>query len=154
MDKKTLVKAESLIVNALNLLEVDSADIEVSQGEDALEVQIDLPEDELGRFIGHRGETIASLQLILALLVNRRLNEWIPVRVNVGDYRERRQETLVKKAEQAAERALDAGQEVIIPNLNSYERRQIHMYFADNNLVRTESRGEEPFRQLVVMPRD
>jgi spoIIIJ-associated protein len=88
------------------------------------------------------------------LLVNRRLNEWIPVRVNVGDYRERRQETLVKKAEQAAERALDAGQEVIIPNLNSYERRQIHMYFADNNLVRTESRGEEPFRQLVVMPRD
>ena len=124
----------------------------VSAGEDVVDVQIDLPEDELGVFIGHHGETIASLQLILSLLVNRRLNQWFPVRVNVGDYRERRQEILFKKAEQAAQRAIDFGQEVIVPNLNSFERRQIHMYFQDNALVRTESRGEEPLRQLVVIP--
>lgn len=152
MDKKTFTKAKELIKNTLKLMEVDAKAIGVELGEDVIEVQINLPEEELGVFIGHHGETIASLQLVLALLVNRRLNQWVPVRVNVGDYRERRYEILVKKADQAAQRAIDSGQEVIVPNLNSFERRQIHMYFANNNLVRTESRGTEPFRQLVVVP--
>lgn len=154
MDKKTFTKASELITNTLKLLGVDDKLIEVSMVEEVVEVQIDLPEEELGVFIGHHGETIASLQLILALLVNRRLNQWSPVRVNVGDYRERRQEVLVKKADQAAQRAIDFGQEVILPNLNSFERRQVHMHFQDSDLVRTESRGEEPFRQLVIIPKN
>src|SRR3989304_3973508 len=152
MDKKVFKKAQELIGNTLKLLGIEPDQLAVSAGEDVVDVQIDLPEDELGVFIGHHGETIASLQLILSLLVNRRLNQWFPVRVNVGDYRERRYEILVKKADQAASRAIDSGEEVIIPNLNSFERRQVHTYFTNNNLVRTESRGEEPFRQLVIVP--
>jgi spoIIIJ-associated protein len=153
MDKKSFGKAQELIKNTLKLLGVDSDIVTVGQVEEVIEVQVDLPEEELGVFIGHHGETIASLQLVLALLVNRRLNEWYPVRVNIGDYRERREEVLLKKAEQAAQRAIDSGQEVILPNLNSFERRLVHVHFQENDLVHTESRGEEPFRQLVIVPK-
>lgn len=152
MDKKTLTKAKELIVNSLKLLGIDPKAISIELAEEVVEVAIDIPDEDLGVLIGHRGETIASLQLILSLLVNRRLNQWSPVRVNVGDYRERRYEILIKKVDQAAKRAIDSGEEVIIPNLNSFERRQIHMYFAESDLVHTESRGEEPFRQLVLVP--
>jgi spoIIIJ-associated protein len=148
-----ITKAETLIVNALKLLSLTEDQIEVNFNEDHFHIQIDIPSEDTGVFIGHHGETIQSLQLILSLLVNRRLDEWFPIRLNVGDYRERREENLIKKAEAAAQRAIDSGEEVIIPNLNSFERRQIHLHFQDNDLVATESMGEEPNRLLTIVPK-
>jgi spoIIIJ-associated protein len=146
-------KAKTLIVNALKLLELNEEQVHVDFTDGHFHVQIDLPAEETGVFIGHHGETIQSLQLILSLLVNRRLDEWFPIRLNVGDYHERREENLIKKAEAAAQRALDSGEEVIIPNLNSFERRQIHVHFQDHDLVATESVGDEPNRLLTIVPK-
>lgn len=153
MNEKDLKKIKELISNTLSLLDVPSDSLEIVEDEETVVVNINLPEDQSGVFIGHRGETIASLRLLLALIISRRLDNWCPVRVNVGDYLERRQEALLKKADEAADRAVKTGQEIVIPNLNSFERRIIHVYLENHESVMTESRGKEPYRQLVVVPK-
>ena len=55
-------------------------------------------------------------------------------------------------AEDAAKRAKETKQEVILGNLTSWQRRIIHMTLAEDSEVTTESRGEEPERQLVIKP--
>lgn len=153
MNEKDLKKIKELIGNTLSLLDVPGDSLEVDEDEGTVVVNISLPEEQSGVFIGHRGETIASLRLLLALIISRRLDNWCPVRVNVGDYLERREEALLKKADEAADRAVKTGQEIIIPNLNSFERRIIHVYLENHEFVMTESRGKEPYRQLVVVPK-
>ncbi len=149
----TNTKINRLISNILNLLGVQEDQITITTRDKTLVVDLQLPEEESGIFIGHRGETITSLQLLLSLVVSQRLDDWQRVQVNVGDYQQRREDQLYAKVDQAIQRAISTGQEIIIPNLNSYERHQVHEYLTDSDQVVTESRGEEPYRQLYIIPK-
>jgi spoIIIJ-associated protein len=146
-------KINTLVRNILNLLGVQDDQIEITSREKTLVVNLNLPEDQSGIFIGHRGETITSLQLLLSLVVSQRLSDWQRVQVNVGDYQQRREEQLFSRVDHAVESAINTGQEIIIPNLNSYERHLVHEYLQTNTSVVTESRGEDPYRQLYVIPK-
>ena len=75
------------------------------------------------------------------------------VYVNVGDYREKREEALMLMAQHAAERALAAGRPIEIPNLSASERRVIHLTLAGDERVETESTGEGVRRTLLVKPK-
>src|SRR3990167_4060478 len=81
--------------------------------------------EETGLLIGFHGKTLESFQIILGLLVSKALKEWVRVYVNVGDYREKREESLMLMAQHAAERAMAAGRPIEIPNLSASERRII-----------------------------
>lgn len=146
-------KINTLVRNILNLLGVTDDQIEISSREKTLVVNLNLPEEESGIFIGHRGETITSLQLLLSLVVSQRLSDWQRVQVNVGDYQQRREEQLFARVDHAVDSATTTGQEIIIPNLNSYERHLVHEYLQDKPEVVTESRGEDPYRQLYIIPK-
>lgn len=146
-------KINLIISNVLNLLGITNEQLEITTRDKTLIVNLNLPEDQSGMFIGHRGETINALQLLLSLVVSQRLAEWQRVQVNVGDYQQRREELLFSKVNQAVERAVSTGQEIIIPNLNSFERHMVHDYLTNHESVVTESRGEEPYRQLFIIPK-
>lgn len=146
-------KIQEIAGNVLSLLGLDSDQYSVEIDDQSVQVNISLPDDQSGVFIGHRGETITSLQLLLSLVIDQRLGEWQRVRVNVGDYQERRHESLIAKADTAVENVISTGQEIIIPNLNAYERQLVHSHLTDHPDVTTESRGTSPYRQLFVVPR-
>lgn len=114
---------------------------------------LDIDCEEPGVLIGHHGETIFSLQLIISLLCYKRLGEWQRILVNVGDWREKRIEALKKMALSATQRVKFSGEEVILPHLNAGERRTIHLYLADHPDVTTESVGEGEERRLVIKPK-
>ena len=145
-------KATELIKNTLKLLHLEDSQFEVTQGEESIVVQIDLPEELTGVYIGSHGDTITSLQLLLSLMVSGRMGEWTRVSLNVNDYRQKREQTLQELAENAATRATELNQEIIIPDLSSYERRLIHSYLSEKGLAKTESRGEGNNRQLFIIP--
>ena len=65
--------------------------------------------EETGLLIGFHGKTLESFQIILGIIASRELGEWVKVYVNVGDYREKREEALMLMAQHAAERALAMG---------------------------------------------
>ncbi|MEK7140949.1 MAG: R3H domain-containing nucleic acid-binding protein [Patescibacteria group bacterium] len=117
----------------------------------AYQVQIDT--DETGLLIGFHGRTLESFQILLSIIVSKKLAAWVKVYVNVGDYRQKREETLMLMAQRAAERAISFGKPVELPSLSPSERRVIHMTLGGDERVETESVGEGMNRTLVVKPR-
>lgn len=116
--------------------------------------RVHIETEETGLLIGFHGKTLESLQIILGLLVSKKLEQWVKVYVNVGDYREKREESLMLMAQHAAERALSAGRPIEIPNLSASERRVIHLTLAGDDRVETESVGEGTHRTLLVKPKN
>jgi spoIIIJ-associated protein len=114
----------------------------------AYQVQIDT--QETGLLIGFHGRTLESFQILLAIIVSKALAQWVKVYVNVGDYRQKREETLMLMAQRTAERALSTGRSIELPNLSPAERRVIHMTLGGDDRVTTESVGEGTSRTLVV----
>lgn len=111
--------------------------------------------DDLGLLIGKRGQTLAALQLITAMMANR---EQPPenrkkVILDAQGYRERRERALESMARNAADRAKRSGREVRLEALAPRERRIVHLTLAEDPGVSTRSEGEDPERVVIVSPR-
>lgn len=117
----------------------------------AYRVHIDT--EETGLLIGFHGRTLESFQILLGIIVSKRLASWVKVYVNVGDYREKREETLMHMAISAAERALTLGRPVELANLSPSERRVVHLTLSGDGRVVTESVGVGSSRTLLVKPK-
>ncbi len=124
---------------------------EVSENEESIDVVINA--NEPGLIIGHHGDTLDSLQLVLSLMVAKKLGEFKRLTLEVGDYKKNRSDYLKSLAEQTKERALQEQREVYLPNLKPWERREVHMYLAEDPEVFSESVGEGKERTLVVKPK-
>ena len=108
--------------------------------------------EETGILIGHHGKTLESFQVILSLIVAKELGQ-AKVYVNVNDYRERREESLMYLAQRAAERAIETGRAVELTHLSPSERRVVHLTLSGDERIETESEGEGDRRVLVVKPK-
>lgn len=150
MNKK---KVQEITENILTLLSLESDQFDINIKKDQIQVNISLPEESTGIFIGRRGESINALRLILSLIISQRDNTWPKLRLNVNDYQEKREEYLINLAVDAAEKAQELQREIILPNLSSYERRIVHLHVEGLGTITTESRGVEPHRQLVIIPK-
>lgn len=115
--------------------------------------RVNIETEETGLIIGHHGKTLESLQLILGIMVSKKLGKWVKAYVNVGDYREKREETLMHMAQRAAERALTLGRPVELMRLTPAERRIIHLTLSGDDRIATESSGEGDDRVLLVKPK-
>ena len=99
------------------------------------------------------GDTLDSLQLVLALILAKESGEFKRVCLEVGDYRKSRSEYLKGLAEQTKEQVLSEQREIFLPSLKPWERREVHMFLSDDSEVITESIGEGKERTLVIKPR-
>ncbi|MBI1871876.1 KH domain-containing protein [Candidatus Collierbacteria bacterium] len=152
MENEKIIK---LIENVLALLDLQPDQYQVDINEEGdIAVSITLPEEETGIYIGHHGEGLTSLQLIISLVISQRTGEWHRISLNINDYQERREDSLKHLAETAVEKAIALQQEVVLGNLSSYERRIIHLHLENHPEVTTESRGDEPLRQLMIIPKE
>jgi spoIIIJ-associated protein len=106
----------------------------------------------MGILIGHRGETLDSLQYLVSLVINKENtgSEYKRVILDTENYRRRREETLVRLANRLAAKARTQSKSVVLEPMNPYERRIIHSALQDNPYVTTHSEGEEPFRKIVI----
>lgn len=124
------------------------AEIKVEEKEGIFQVQLETIDS--GILIGYHGETLASLQIILSLMVYKKTGQWLRLVVNIGDWRQRREEALRQMAFSAAEKVIASGEPVILPSFSSFERRIIHLALADHPQVETLSEGEEGERKLII----
>jgi len=113
-------------------------------------LDIDLNGDEMGILIGKRGQTLDSLQYLVSLVVNKDCDDYIRVKVDTENYRERRKETLENLAKNIAYKVKRTKRSVSLEPMNPYERRIIHSALQDDKYVTTHSEGDEPFRRVVV----
>ena len=114
-------------------------------------MDIDLSGDEMGVLIGKRGQTLDSLQYLVSLVVNKNVENYIRVKVDTENYRQRRKETLENLAKNIAYKVKRTKRPVSLEPMNPYERRIIHSALQNDKYVTTHSEGDEPFRHVVVV---
>lgn len=124
--------------------------VEISYDENEKTMDIDLSGDEMGILIGKRGQTLDSLQYLVSLVVNKEIDDYIRVKVDTENYRQRRKETLENLAKNIAFKVKKTRRSVSLEPMNPYERRIIHSALQNDKYVVTHSEGEEPFRRVVV----
>jgi len=117
-------------------------------------INIDLSGDEMGVLIGKRGATLDSLQYLLSLVINKDSEEYIRVKIDTENYRERRKETLENLAKNVAFKVKRTRRPFALEPMNPYERRIIHSALQNDKYVTTHSEGEEPNRKVVVTLKD
>lgn len=127
-----------------------NAQMEVSFHEMETTIEIDLKGDDMGILIGKRGQTLDSLQYLVSLVVNRKSNSYVKVKLDTENYRERRRETLENLARNIAFKVKRTKRPVTLEPMNPYERRIIHSALQYDKFVETHSEGEEPYRKVVV----
>ncbi|WP_026651420.1 RNA-binding cell elongation regulator Jag/EloR [Butyrivibrio proteoclasticus] len=113
-------------------------------------LNVELSGAEMGVLIGKRGQTLDSLQYLISLVVNRDSSEYIHVKVDTENYRDRRKATLENLAKNISYKVRKTRQSVALEPMNPYERRIIHSALQNDRFVTTHSEGEEPFRRVVV----
>lgn len=149
MTKEELKKIEQEIKAFISELEIPvtiKADFDEVSGV----VNVQLDSEEAAALIGFHGETLQAIQLILSFVVHKSSGEWVKTLVNVGDYRQKREEQLKKLALNLAMKVKFSGEAQAVPNLTPSERRAIHLILANHPDVYTESEGEGKERQLVI----
>ena len=116
-------------------------------------ISIDLQGDDMGILIGKRGQTLDSLQYITSLVVNKQSEDYVRVKLDIENYRERRSETLEHLAKNLAAKVKKTHKSVALEPMNPYERRIIHSCLQNDRNVVTASEGDEPYRHVVISPR-
>ena len=147
-------RCESFLVHLL--LNIDPGYAVETRYADEDEVAVDITGGDPGKIIGRGGRTLSALEYLTNAVVNRdeTRDKMGSVRVNidVGGYKERRDERLRGEARKAAARVRKTGFAVELDPMNAGERRVIHMALADDPSVRSESSGEGRDRRVVVKP--
>ncbi|MEL7603707.1 MAG: RNA-binding cell elongation regulator Jag/EloR [Bacillota bacterium] len=136
----------------LQRMDIDS-DILAAEVEDG--VRFSIQSKTKGLLIGRRGETLDALQYLTSLVVNRsrKQEKYLRVTLDTEDYRNKREDTLIRLARRQAARVKSTGRPVAMEPMNPYERRVLHASLQNNPYVTTHSEGEEPNRRVVITPK-
>ena len=143
-----ILEAKKFLSDILDNMNI-KAEINIEESKDL--VKINLTGPKMGAIIGYRGETLDSLQYLTSLVVNKaKEDKYKRVVLDTENYRQKREETLIKVAQKTAYKVRKSGRAYKLEPMNPYERRIIHSALQDYNDINTYSEGEEPFRRVVV----
>lgn len=106
--------------------------------------------EKAGIIIGYRGETLEALQLLVSTLVNRRKANYVKILIDVEGYRDKRTKTLEELATKVAQTVVSKKRSITLEPMVPFERRIIHTTLQNHPKVKTESKGEEPYRRVVI----
>lgn len=148
-DQQALAQLENYLTAITKQLNAP-ATVTITYDQERIVFELDTPKK--GLLIGRHGKTLNALQYLAQVYVHRIAKNKIPVMVNVGDYRQKRQNILQQLAERTAEKVDRTGMPVFLEPMPAFERKQIHFALSKKNYVTTHSEGDEPYRYLVVEP--
>ncbi len=148
-EEDPFAKAKEYVLNILKNLGVEDAEISVEADEEDVRISINCGED-YGSVIGRRGETLDAIQYLTRLVINRGSEEYKRVSINVGNYREKRENTLRALARKNAAKVRKYGRNVVLEPMNPYERRIIHTTVQEIEGVTSHSVGSDSDRKVVI----
>jgi len=133
-------------------LEMGIQDLQIHTESQGKYVLLKLESEKAAFLIGKRGQTLNALQQLTQLVLNKSAKSFMLVKLDVEDYRERRQVALEQLAERMADKAIRTRKKVAFEPMPSYERKIIHNALANRLDIETYSEGVEPNRYLVIEP--
>ena len=151
-DSKSLTAAADYLKKVLTGMGVAQVETEAYRTKDnEVIIELDCGED-YGIVIGRRGENLDAIQYLTRLVANKykTADEYSRISVNVGNYREKRQNTLRELAKKNADKVLKYGRNVTFEPMNPYERRIIHTTIQEIEGVTSHSVGADAGRRVVI----
>ena len=143
--ERTVVFLEGLF----KLLNITACTELVSEGD---KVEINVTAANTNSIIGKHGAMLDAIQTLAGAVANTGRDDYKRVVVDCENYRENREATLNKLADNLAQKALRLGKKIQLEPMNPYERRIIHAALSKNEEVSTQSEGKEPNRYIVIIP--
>ena len=134
--------------------EMGLRDVEVSIQEEENGAMLSLSGEDIGFIIGHRGETLDALQYLAGLVANHVGDGYYRTTLDIGNYREKRKETLEVLGRKMAAKALKTGRNCSLEPMNPYERRIIHTAVQEVEGAKSWSEGEDLARHVVIGPEE
>jgi spoIIIJ-associated protein len=148
---------ESVISKLLHLLNLQaqvSAHYGPAERDGRRNIQVDIRGNDLSVLIGRRSETLSAFQYVASLIVGKETQQFVQLNVDVEGYRDRREKQLIQMAKRMADQVAKSGRRQTLEPMPSGERRIIHIALRDHPNVKTESTGEEPYRKVMILPKD
>lgn len=142
--------AKSYLGAIVKGLKVDDAKIDAVYEDGVINIELDC--EDYGIIIGRRGETLDSIQYLLSLAMKKKSGSYVRVSINVGNYREKRNETLKHLASKNSQYVLRTGRRYTFEPMNPYERRIIHTAVQEIEGVESRSIGYNQDRRVVIEP--
>ena len=110
--------------------------------------------EESRRLIGRDGETLEAMQFLLNRLLQTRDKDAEKVIVDCEHYRSMREDRIVQRVRELAERVRITGRSLQLEPMNSYERRIVHEAFKDDPEVATWSPSDSArIKQITLIRR-
>jgi spoIIIJ-associated protein len=148
---------EMVVSKMLHLLKLEaqvSAHYSVLERDGRRNINVDIRGNDLSVLIGRRSETLAAFQYVASLIIGKETGQFIQLMVDVEGYRSRREKQLIQMANRMAEQVAKSGRRQTLEPMPSEERRIIHIALRDHPDVKTESTGEDPYRKVMILPKN
>lgn len=142
-------KVSEILENILSLLSLEGS-FEVTEKDEGVFVTIDT--QDAGKLIGHQGETLASLQLLVNQILAKQSETYKRVIVDVSNWRKDKEVDLEARAKRWAEQVKTEGKTLELDPMPAWQRRIVHMAIESVEGVNTESVGEGLERHLIIKP--
>ncbi len=146
--KEEIEIAKEFIENVLSKSNIE-AKVNATQENNLIKISIE--GKEAACLIGRRGETLDSIQFLTGLALNKiNKDSHMRVLVDIENYRNKRQESLVRYARKVAREVAKTRRTKKLDYMNPYERRIVHSALQNDKYVITYSEGTDPYRRLVI----
>ena len=152
--KKIQTEADRTVEFVQGVLDIMGLPAVAEVKEDEENLVIGLTTKDSQQLIGHRGEVLDAIQTLAGATANIGRKDYRKVVVDCENYRNKREDTLIKLAKKLEDKATEMRREVILEPMSPYERRIIHTALAESKTVTTKSEGKEPMRYVVIVPFD
>lgn len=152
-----LDRTEAVVSKLLHLMGLEaqiSAHYGDTDRDDRRYINVDVRGSDLSVLIGRRSETLNAFQYIASLIIGKESQQFVQLVVDVEGYRERREKQLIQMAKRMADQVAKNGRKQTLEPMPSAERRIIHIALRDHPAVTTESTGEDPYRKVVILPKE
>lgn len=129
--------------------------VEIAESEnDAGNLVLQIYTEESRRLIGRDGETLEAIQFLVNRLLQAKDKEAIKVVVDCEHYRSMREDRIVQRVRELADRVRITGRSLQLEPMNSYERRIVHNAFKDDPDVATWSPNDSArIKQITLLKR-
>lgn len=150
---ETVKKAHDYLLTIIKGMGLENPTIEISEQDSENYLSISCEED-YSIIIGRRGETLDSIQYLVRLIANRGVgeDEYVRISLNIGNYRQKRENTLKEIARKSALRVIKYNRNVSLEPMNPFERRIIHTVVAEMKGVSSHSVGADADRRVIITP--
>jgi len=152
-----LDRTESVVSKLIYMMGLEaqvSAHYGDTDRDDRRYINVDVRGKDLSVLIGRRSETLNAFQYVASLIIGRETQQFVQLVVDVEGYRDRREKQLVQMAKRMADQVAKNGRKQTLEPMPAAERRIIHIALRENPAVMTESTGEEPYRKVVIFPKE